>query len=87
MTSSDLQKLSARPVWIEWIDSVGTIGWQYPTSSLMGDMECLTLGFLVWEDDEAVCVASSVSATGRASDPITIPRCAIKKMHEVWWPR
>lgn len=83
----ELKKLTARPVWIEWIDSVAAVGWVVPGEYLMYDGECLTLGFLVWENDEAVCVAATVSATGKVSDPITISRCAIKKIQRVWWPK
>ena len=83
----ELKKLSAHPVWIEWVDSIGTSGWCMPSGHPMSDLDCLTLGFLIWETDEAVCVAASVSATGRASDPVTIPRCAIKKFEEVQWSK
>ena len=87
MSNEELKQLSTRPVWIEWLDSKSTLGWNYPEDITTGRLECITLGFLVGEDDTAVQVAASVSATDNADNVITIPRCAITKLQEVEWVR
>lgn len=80
---TELEKLASRPVWVEWVDSKGTEGWCRPMHVDTGRLECITLGFLVGEDDDAVQVSASISATGNADDIITIPRLAITKLQDV----
>lgn len=80
-------ELAKRPVWVEWLDSQSSRGWMIPSEEKEKpkDLECCTLGFLVWECEESISVVATVAATGQASDPITIPRCSITKFCEVVW--
>ena len=82
---SDLEKLTGRPVWIEWVDSNGTHGWHMPEDCPPGQMECVTLGFLVTEDEGAVQVSLTASATGKVDCLTTIPKVAITRLLEVEW--
>ena len=74
-----------QPVYVKWVDSTAKIGW-YDAENLKGlCLECITLGFLVYEDDDLITVSSSISyAEGgkpnSVSDPMSIPRVAIRDM-------
>ena len=78
-------ELAKRPVWVEWVDSNQRHGWHSPEDVQPDKMECITLGFLVGESEDAVQIADSVSALGSAGCIVTIPRCAITKLCEVVW--
>ncbi len=80
-----------RPVYVEWVDSTAIIGWLSPRAlarEAVG-LRCETFGFLVHEDEEAITVSSSISLTpdgkgiNSSSDPMTIPRCAIRVLHHI----
>lgn len=78
-----LEQLTRRAVWVEWVDSKHAHGWCSPEEASPDRLECTTLGFLVAEDEEAVQVADSASATGCVGCVLTIPREAITGMWEV----
>lgn len=74
-----------RPVYVKWVDSTAEMGW-FGLGKLKGMcLECVTLGFLVYEDDDLITISSSISyAEGgkpnSVSDPMSIPRVAIRDM-------
>jgi|GEM_PF-5789510 len=72
---------------VEWIDSATGGGWQGIDQAEHGALECITVGFLVKETDEALSVAHSVSQQdGEDSgvcDMISIPQCAIRRWYLV----
>lgn len=82
-----------RPVYVEWVDSMAISGWFSPriVAEEAGGLRCETLGFLVHEDEESVTVSSSVSLTPKgdginsSSDPMSIPRCAIRVLRYIEW--
>lgn len=82
---TDLRELSKRPVWVEWVDSKQAHGWWKPEETKPDKLECITLGFLVGEDEETVQVADSISALGNFGCVMTIPKVAITKIQEVCW--
>ncbi len=82
---SKLEEFTKRTVWIEWLDSQTQSHWQHPSAKAVEDIECVTLGFVVWETDEAIVVAATVAATGSVLDSITIPKVCITRLHEVDW--
>lgn len=66
-------------VLIRWIDSSQTYGWQdRPTEPPTEDkLTCITVGFLMAQDDVGITVAGSVGAGGVVSGVLTIPEVAI----------
>jgi len=46
-------------VYIEWVDAVADAGWQEGTKTEIH--KCYTLGWIVSEADDAICVANTVS--------------------------
>lgn len=80
-------------VYVEWLDSMSVSGWLAPRdieeACGNGALQCETLGFLVNENDHSVTVSASISlcddgeTINSASDPITIPWCAITNIREV----
>jgi len=78
-----LVKHTSRPVYVEWIDSSTTRGWQQPDQD--HDLRCWSLGFLVAECEESITLAHSVAATGDVCDQITIPRAAITLFRDISW--
>ncbi len=80
---TELEKLSSRPVYIEWLDSQSTDGWSNPDRD--HDLRCRSLGFLVRESDESVTVATNVSAIEDVCNQMTIPRIAITRLEEIRW--
>ncbi len=83
--TSQLPERTKRAVWIEWVDSQTQCHWQQPSAKSVEDLECVTLGFVTWETDEAIVVTATAAATGSVLDSITIPKCCITRLHEVDW--
>lgn len=80
---------SARPFLITWLDSRQPVpGWQ-----LLDDIEvpdvcrCQTVGFIVQEDEELLCIAQSVADLGgkhpQASGVMAIPVRAVVERREL----
>ena len=61
---------SAPIVKITWIDAQADAGWEKPKVDLA---KCVTVGFLVAEDDEGICVAGTVSDS-MCNNVISIPK-------------
>ena len=61
---------SAPIVKITWIDAQADAGWEKPKVDLA---KCVTVGFLVAEDDEGICVAGTVS-DNMCNNVISIPK-------------
>lgn len=65
---------------VEWIDAVCSAGWEIDTKPELHP--CTTIGFLITENDEAVCVASTLSLDSNNARMV-IPKAWIKKRKEV----
>ena len=67
----DLDKLQDAPiVKITWVDAQTSAGWDKPKVDLA---TCITVGFLVSETEEGICVAGTVS-DGMCNNTMSIPR-------------
>lgn len=55
---------------ITWIDAQADAGWEKPKVDLA---KCVTVGFLVAEDEEGICVAGTVS-DNMCNNVISIPK-------------
>ena len=68
---------------IDWIDSSSTSGWQSRSECKICICTCKTVGFLVDESKDFICVALNKTTTETHQpygDLITIPKIAIKKI-------
>jgi hypothetical protein len=62
---------------IVWNDCTVSNGW---TDASLALMEIKTAGYLVAEDDNAICVAGMVSDAGHCNAMVTIPKsCVVKR--------
>jgi hypothetical protein len=63
-------------IYLEWNDAVAEADWEEVTEATL--FRCKTLGFVVAENDEAICVAAVVSEADRQSNAkIHIPKAWI----------
>ena len=84
-TAADLRN-GARRVEVEWVDSGAELGWN-DEETVLGAVErrdyalCVSVGYLVYEDDDKVTLAQSLATTGRRGrllgDVISIPKVAV----------
>lgn len=63
---------------IEWLDSCHTQGW-YDKGLTVQPLECVSIGFLNDETDDAVTLVMTLDRNGRWSNSITIPKSSITK--------
>lgn len=77
-----------RVVEVEWVDSGAGGGWQFIANIDRQSLKCITVGFLLFDDDESISVASSIGLdsagmANQAEGPITIPKVAIVRRRYV----
>lgn len=65
---------------VEWIDAVCSAGWEIDTKPELHP--CTTIGFLITENDDAVCIASTLSLDSNNARMV-IPKAWIKKRKEI----
>jgi len=69
--------------YVEWVDSVGTSGWEHIESlAPMPTARVRTLGFLIENNKDSIIIAMSISQKGLFSR-LSIPKVAIKKVKRV----
>lgn len=69
-----------KKVHIEWVDSSSTRGWNYMPEFKDQELIVVSIGFLLKETKSDVTISTSYTPYGSAMDPLTIPRCSIKKL-------
>lgn len=67
-------------VYIEWWDAVSEAGWE--TVEKAEAHPVLSIGFLVAEDDNAICIAAAIS-DDQSNSRMQIPKGMISKMKRV----
>jgi Lar family restriction alleviation protein len=74
--------MKERIIKVWWEDSNSTAGWQEDTDCKTNIAYCETVGFVVEETKDAICIALS-RCTTKGNNPyahlVTIPKCCIKK--------
>jgi len=65
---------------VEWIDSCVEYGWTAISEVDNKASKCVSAGLLVKESPDAITMTTSRSDYHRVSEPITIPRCCIKRI-------
>jgi hypothetical protein len=71
--------VSSKVVHVEWLDALAQGEWH---EAKREDLHCRTIGFLVYEDDEQIELAGTVT-DGMCNNSITIPKRMIIKRKEV----
>lgn len=76
-----------KPVFIRWVDSGRSDGWESPDSALQDaretSMACETVAWLVGQHPEWVLVSSSRRSDEEVLSTLQIPRCAITEIKEL----
>lgn len=70
-------KHKRRPIYVEWADASTRGGWHFNGDCQL--MDCFTLGWLMWEDDEKIVVCTTRSDDDGMVSSNTIPKAWIKK--------
>lgn len=67
-------------IYIEWVDAVADVGWEEKTKAAVHN--CYSIGYLIEENSEAVCIATTVSMD-QSNARMHIPKEWIKNRKEV----
>lgn len=67
-------------VYVEWVDAVADAGWATTTKAEIH--ECVTVGFLVDESKDALCIASTLSMND-TNARMHIPKAWVKKRRRI----
>ena len=66
-------------VLVEWLDALAQGEWH---EAKREDLKCKTVGFVVFEDDEQIELAGTITA-GMCNNSITIPKKMLTKIKEI----
>jgi len=70
--------------YVKWVDSHGCDGWvSEDDAPKEEDLYCETVGYVVFDNDQCICLASSRNKNNYYESPITIPRCSIVIEYEI----
>jgi hypothetical protein len=64
---------------VEWLDALAQGEWH---EGKREDLKCKTVGFVVFEDDEQIELAGTITA-GMCNNSITIPKKMLTKVKEI----
>lgn len=70
---------TAKLIYIEWLDALAQGEWH---EAKREDLHCRTVGFLVYEDDEQIELAGTIT-DGMCNNSITLPKRMILKRKEI----
>ena len=70
---------TAKLVYVEWLDALAQGEWH---ESKREDLRCKTVGFIVYEDDEQIELAGTIT-DGMCNNSITIPKKMLTKRKEI----
>lgn len=70
---------STKLVLVEWLDALAQGEWH---EAKREDLKCKTVGFVVFEDDEQIELAGTITA-GMCNNSITIPKKMLTKIKEI----
>ena len=68
-----------------WMDSNTPSGWHYPDSQNYRPLKVISVGYVVFENDDCITLAGSVvfGEDYQASDTMTIPKCCILSVKDM----
>jgi hypothetical protein len=64
---------------VEWTDSCSDGGWRIKNNDLKPS-QCVTVGFLQFDEKDSIIIAQSRSDSGNWADRIAIPKGCVKRM-------
>jgi hypothetical protein len=70
---------ASKLIYIEWLDALAQGEWH---EAKREDLHCRTVGFLVYEDDEQIELAGTIT-DGMCNNSITLPKRMILKRKEI----
>ena len=70
---------TAKLVYVEWLDALAQGEWH---EAKREDLRCKTIGFIVYEDDEQIELAGTIT-DGMCNNSITIPKKMLTKRKEI----
>ena len=70
---------TAKLVLVEWLDALAQGEWH---EAKREDLKCKSVGFVVFEDDEQIELAGTITA-GMCNNSITIPKKMLTKVKEI----
>lgn len=70
---------TAKLVYVEWLDALAQGEWH---EAKREDLRCKTIGFVVYEDDEQIELAGTIT-DGMCNNSITIPKKMLTKKKEI----
>ena len=70
---------TAKLVYVEWLDALAQGEWH---EAKREDLRCKTVGFIVYEDDEQIELAGTIT-DGMCNNSITIPKKMLTKRKEI----
>ena len=70
---------TSKLIYIEWLDALAQGEWH---EAKREDLHCRTVGFLVYEDDEQIELAGTIT-DGMCNNSITLPKRMILKRKEI----
>ena len=71
--------VSSKLVYVEWLDALAPGEWH---EAKREDLRCKTVGFVVYEDDEQLELAGTIT-DGMCNNSITIPKRMLTKRKEI----
>ncbi len=67
-----------RTIMVDWVDSSSTRGW-HPIDEVIELSRCVSVGFLMREDNEAIYLAGALADDELQSEMTVIPKTCIRK--------
>lgn len=68
-----------KKVYLEWVDSCSSRGWNYMPDFKDDELIVKSIGFIMKESKKSIVISTSFTHYDSAMDPLTIPKCAIVK--------
>jgi len=66
---------------VEWVDSAFVQGWiDRKVAEGHKESNCVSVGILLYENDERITIVQDTSDSGNVGDGITIPKSCIKRI-------
>ena len=71
-----------KAAYVEWIDSCSNRGWGMFNKDEDRPIVIRSVGILVYNRDH-VTLSTSIDPQGKIADPLSIPRCAIRRIKRI----
>jgi len=69
-------------LYIEWMDAFSDEGWK-SDDEIETVFRCSSIGYLIKEDKNSVCISTTMGRNGQCIDPLSIPKGMITKRKRI----